>query len=217
MKRKYDEEVHDVLEHLGVSQLPKDIEIVKGKKNMSDSNEKVVLRVQFDSKSPVSKALRSAKNLIRYKRSHVAVSKDLSYEDRQKMRVAVKQLRAKIKEEPKLHWVIKDYQVVNLGTRRRCSTASTSGNSSSASDQTHSDTNSSSSNAVYEPYPSEPIELEVMTKHLPLHGQKKKTIEFDFKRNVSGTSARVKNKPSIGVTRSRCLVVVASSTDSDSD
>ena len=214
MKRNYDNEVYDVLEHLGVNQLPKDIEIVKGKKNVSDSDEKVVLRVQFDCKTPVSKALRSAKHLIRYKRNHIAVSKDLSYEDRQKMKVAVKQLRVKIKEEPKLHWVIKDYQVINLGARRRCSTASTSDNDSSASDQTDNNTNS---NTIYEPYPCEPIELETTTEDLPLHHPKKRTIEFDHKRKVFGTSSWSKNKPSVAVTRSRKIVAVDSSTNSDSD
>ena len=75
-------------------------------------------KLHFRTPSPVTKALKSAKNLAHHS-SRVAVSKDLSYEDREKKRSAVKKLRSKIKEQPELHWVIQGFRVVNLGLRRR--------------------------------------------------------------------------------------------------
>jgi len=87
-------------------------------KTPSDVDKKVTAKLNFRTPSPVEKALKSAKNLSHHS-SRVAVSKDLSYENREKMRSAVKKLRSKIKEQPELHWVIQGFQVVNLGPRRR--------------------------------------------------------------------------------------------------
>ena len=116
-KDNYDKEINKVLNHLGVKETAYDTEIICGN-GQKRADEKVVIKVKFEGSKPVVDALSSAKKLTNFEMRKVAIDKDRSFEERTKLRASVKQLRQKIREEPWLHWVIRDYKVINLGVRR---------------------------------------------------------------------------------------------------
>ena len=88
-------------------------EMVRDRGN--DSNEKIVLRVQMDTIKQATKALANAYKLKNYPVSGIHIAKDMTYQQRLKMRELVRTLRSKIEMLPEYRWKIVDWEVVNVG------------------------------------------------------------------------------------------------------
>ena len=89
-----------------------------------DSNEKIVLRVQMDTIKQATKALSNAYKLKNYPVSGIHIAKDMTYQQRLKMRELVGTLRSKIEMLPEYRWKIvdRDWEVVNVGLFKKVET-----------------------------------------------------------------------------------------------
>ncbi len=115
MKSDYSTEVHEVLAYLGVEANVSSIAVVK----TGCKDNKVTLRVSFGSSEPVAAALANAKTLKSFRKFKVYLAKDMTYDERQKVRGLVKELRSRIRSEPGTYWTIRDFEVVGFGTYRK--------------------------------------------------------------------------------------------------
>ena len=108
-------EVSDVLRYLGVNMKSEEYHVTVIKNGGSDG--KAILKVEFDSPTPVCIAMSNARRLKSFN-FKVFVANDLNYLERVRLRKCVQELKERQKQQPETYWAIRKMEVVSLGQRR---------------------------------------------------------------------------------------------------